>query len=214
MIDEYNANLSSKEKLSILRKHNIDKIIVAHLDINYLRNKSDSLIGQITGNIDILVVSKAKLDESFPIGQFIIEGFDVPYRVDRNSNGGGIPSKLLSAENSPTEAFFVEINLRKKKWLLSCSYNPNRENTENHLETLSKSLALYSSSYENPIIVDDFNVCVEEINMSRFCDIFGLKSLIKDVTCYKNPENPNSIDLTLTNSKFLIQNPCVIKAGL
>ena len=39
-----------------------------------------------------------------------------------------IPSKLLSVENSPTEAFFVEINLRKKKWLLSCAYNPNREN--------------------------------------------------------------------------------------
>ena len=67
-----------------------------------------------------------------------------------------IPSKLLPVENSPTETFFVEINLRKKKWLFSCSYNPNRENTEN----LSKSLALYSCSYENLIIVGDFNVCV------------------------------------------------------
>ena len=92
------------------------------------------------------------------MGQFIIEGFDVPYRVDRNANDGGImlfvkeniPSKLLSVENSPTETFFVEINLRKKKWLLSCSYNPNRENIENHLDTFSKSLALYSSSKEKP----------------------------------------------------------------
>ena len=48
----------------------------------------------------------------------------MPYRVDRNGNGRGImlfvrediPSKLLSVENSPIEAFFVEINLRKKKW--------------------------------------------------------------------------------------------------
>ena len=63
------------------------------------------------------------VDDNFQIGQFIIEGFDVPYRVDRNANGGGImlfvreniPSKLLSVENSPTEAFFVEINLKKKK---------------------------------------------------------------------------------------------------
>ena len=178
MINEYNANLSSKEKLGILRKRNIDKIIVAHLNINSLRNKFDSLIGQLTGNIDILMVSKIKLDESFPIGQFVIEGFGVPYRVDRNANGGGImlfvrddiPSKLLSVENSPTEAFFVEINLRKKKWLRSCSYNPNRENIENHLETLSENLALYSSSYENLIIVGNCNVCVEEICMSVFCD--------------------------------------------
>ena len=56
---------------------------------------------------------------------------------------------------------------------------------ENQLETLNKSLALYSSSYENLIIMADFNVCMEEINMSGFCDTFGLKSLIKDATCYK-----------------------------
>ena len=59
--------LSSKEKLSILRKRNIDKI-VAHLSINSLRNKLNSLEGQITGNIDILMVSERKLDESFPLG--------------------------------------------------------------------------------------------------------------------------------------------------
>ena len=60
------------------------------------------------------MVSETKLDESFPIGQFIIDVFGVPYRVDRNGLGGGlllfvredIPSKLLSAENSPTEALF------------------------------------------------------------------------------------------------------------
>ena len=114
LIDEYNANLSSKKKLSIIRKRKNDKIIVAHLNINSLRNNFDNLIGQITGNTDISMVSETKLDESFPIGQFIIEVFGVPYRVDRNGIGGGlmlfvredIPSKLLSAENSPTEALF------------------------------------------------------------------------------------------------------------
>ena len=35
----------------------------------------------------------------------------------------------------PNRDSFVEINLRKKKWLLSFSYNPNRENIENPLET-------------------------------------------------------------------------------
>ena len=88
------------------------------------------------------MVLETKLDESFPIGQFIIEGLGIPYRVDRNGNGGGlmlfvrvdIPSKLLSVENSPAEVFFVEINIRKRKWFLSSSYNPNRENMENHLE--------------------------------------------------------------------------------
>ena len=87
MIDGYNANLRFKEKLSIIRQRNIGKIIVARLNINPLRNKFDSLIDQITGRIDILMVSETKLDESFPIGQFVIEGFGVPYNVDRKDNG-------------------------------------------------------------------------------------------------------------------------------
>ena len=54
------------------------------------------------------MVSETKLDESFPIGQFVIEGFGVSYNVDRKDNGEwimlfvreGIPSKRLSVENS------------------------------------------------------------------------------------------------------------------
>ena len=110
--------------------------------------------------------------------------------------------------------FFDEINLREKKQLLSCSYHRNRENIKNHFETLSKNVALYSSSYENLIIIDEFNVCVEEISMSEFCDTFGLKSLIKDATCYRNPENTSSIDLILINNPHSFQNFCVIETNL
>ena len=54
------------------------------------------------------MVPETKLDESFPIGWFIIESFGIPYRVTyRNADGGGImlfikemiPSKLVSVEN-------------------------------------------------------------------------------------------------------------------
>ena len=76
--------------MSSFGKRNINETIVAHLNVNSLRNKFDSLAGQMTGNIDILMVSDVKLDESFLISQFIIKGFGVPYRVDRNANVGGI----------------------------------------------------------------------------------------------------------------------------
>ena len=110
--------------MRILRKRNINKTIVAHLNKKLLRNKFDSLIGQITGDIDILMVTEAKLDESFQTGQFIIESFEVTYTVDQNYNGRGImlivrediPSELHSIESSPTLVFFFKINLRKKKW--------------------------------------------------------------------------------------------------
>ena len=76
--------------MSLFGKRNINETIVAHLNVNSLRNKFNSLAGQMTGNIDILMVSDVKLDESFLISQFIIKGFGVPYRVDRNANVGGI----------------------------------------------------------------------------------------------------------------------------
>ena len=46
LIHEYNANLSSKEKLSIIRQRNIGKFIAAHLNINSLRNKFGSFLSQ------------------------------------------------------------------------------------------------------------------------------------------------------------------------
>ena len=87
----------------------------------------------IQDNIDILLVSETKLDDTFPVGQFYIDGYGTPYRFDRTSRGDrilldiseNISSKILKFEpvQNNFEGFLVEINLRKKKWLLSCSYN-------------------------------------------------------------------------------------------
>ena len=125
MIDEYmvqSMNMKCIESLKAIRKSNLNRIVVARLNINSLRNKFDYLIKQITGNIGILMISETKLDSSFPTGQFLINGYSEPFRIDRNSQGGGImlyvrediPPKLLGVETSPTEGFYVEINLRKK----------------------------------------------------------------------------------------------------
>ena len=81
----------------------------------------------------------------------MIDGYSPPFRLDRDNNGGGImlfvredfPCKLLSVENHPMEGFYVEINLRKTKWLLCCSYNPSRCKIDFHLENLNRSLALF-----------------------------------------------------------------------
>ena len=48
------------------------------------------LSDQIKGNIEVLLVSETKTDDSFPIGNFLIDEFSTPYRLDRNSNGGGL----------------------------------------------------------------------------------------------------------------------------
>ena len=58
------------------------------------------------------MISETKIEESFPLSQFMINGFSMPYRLtDRNAHGGGIlvyfrnniSAKLLKLENLPSD---------------------------------------------------------------------------------------------------------------
>ena len=40
--------------------------------------------------VDILMLSETKLDSTFPLIQFLINGLSVLHRLDQNSKGGGI----------------------------------------------------------------------------------------------------------------------------
>ena len=125
-----------------------------------------------------------------------------------------IPSKLLSTENAPFEGFCIEVNFRKKKWLLCVSNNPHSNTIDSHLGSLTRSLALYSWTYDNYIVVDNFNEEVDDTAMSDFSNKFDLFSLIKEPTSYKHPEKLCCIDLILTNKSHNFQNSCVIETGL
>ena len=168
------------------------------------------------------MISETKIDDSFPIANFLIDGFSQPSRLDRNFSGGGImlylrediPWNLLKVEALPREVAYVELKLRRENWLINCFHNPNRNAVGYHLETLSDFLDFHSSSYNNIIILGDFNVGVEEPHMKTFCENYNLQNLIKQPTCYKNPSRPTCIDLILTNVPPSLQRTCVIKTGL
>ena len=89
-ISEVVARDDSKEANDKLCKNNPKGLIIAQLNINSIRNKSDSLKFLVAKNVDILVVIETKIDGTFPSGQFLIEGFKPPLRYDRNKHGGGI----------------------------------------------------------------------------------------------------------------------------
>ena len=44
----------------------------------------------IRNNIDVLLISEAKLDASFASSQFILDGFTPPYRLDRTQHARAI----------------------------------------------------------------------------------------------------------------------------
>ena len=67
------------------------------------------------------MTSETKIDKSFPLGQFKVNGFNAPFSLNRNSNGRGfmifvredIPAKLITSETPPAEGLCVEVKLKK-----------------------------------------------------------------------------------------------------
>ena len=146
-LEKGNSNENFKYYFSSLRRKNLNRVILAQLNINSIRNKFNLLAEGIKGKVDVLMISETKIDETFPSRKFYVKGFSSPYRLDRNCYGGGIlvyvredfPSKLIEM-NSSVESISIELNLRKKKWLVYGSYNANNCNICDHLRSFGKSL--------------------------------------------------------------------------
>ena len=164
-----------------------EKIIVGYLNMNSIGNKFDALSFTIDTNIDILLISEIELDDSFSSAQYRLKGFYTPYRLDKNSRGGGlllifredIPSRFLNSGYACNiETMSVEINLRKIKWLLTCCYNPRKNLISSHLDYLNDILDKHSKSYQNLVFMGDFNVTMDDKFMIDFCELNDLSTLI------------------------------------
>ena len=132
------------------------------------------------------MVSETKIDNSFPVANFDIDGFSTPYRLDHDSNGGGIIlyvredisfNLLATDEINLIESSQIELNLANE--IISCSYNSNKAMICNQLYALNTYLDLRSLTYKKVLTLIDF---------------------IKQPTCHKNPGNPVYIDLILSNT--------------
>ena len=174
-------------------------------------------------NIDILVISETKIDKSFPVNQFSIDWYYLPYRLDRNQDGGGllvyfrtgIPSrKLKTYLPDNVEGIFLDMNMRNKKWLIFAGHNPKKEHIGPFLSHVGKSLDYQIGKYENLILIGDFNSQMEEDAMKEFCDTYNLKNLITEPTCFKNAQNPTLIDLILTNKPKSFHSSMCIETGI
>ena len=152
--------------LKEIRVKNLNRIIIGHLNVNSLAAKIDSLKVIIPGNIDVMVITESKLDDSYPNSQFFIDGFSEPYRLDRNVNGGGlliytredIPCKQLFDHSFPDdiEGMFVELNFRKCKWLLGGVYHPPSQRDDYFFNCLGNAINVYNT-YDKILLVGDFN---------------------------------------------------------
>ena len=85
--------------------------------------------------------------------------------------GDDIPCRVLKSHSIPQmfEGIVLEINLRKVKWLLFVGYNPHKDSTSIFLTQLSHILDYYLSTYDNYILIGDFNSEPNEEIMKVFC---------------------------------------------
>ena len=119
-------------RFKMIRAENFDNIAVGTLNINSISPKFDEFKLMASGYIDVITVTETKLDDSFSKAQFCTDSFSIPYRLDKNRNGGGlvvyvrddIPSKMLTKHylSEDIKAAFIELNFPKCKWLLCATY--------------------------------------------------------------------------------------------
>ena len=64
--------------------------MVTLTSILYLISLTVISLNFLSNSLDVFVISEAKLDETFPEGQFLMDRFTAPYRMDRHTNVGGI----------------------------------------------------------------------------------------------------------------------------
>ena len=83
-----------------------------------------------------------------------------------------------------------------------------------HLNEIGPSLNLLSSRYEKFLLLGDFNAEPTTTTVSDFCEIYNLKNIIKDKTCFKNPSPSTCTDLMITNQPRSFKHSAVIEIGL
>ena len=130
------------------------------------------------------------------------------FRKDRNKFGGGlilfvkenIPYKVVNTFHFSEECEIISLDfsISNKKWLLLSIYNPRSQNEASFVEQIKLTLNTYSTSYENFLLIGDFNMTTENSKLQDLMDAFCLDNLIKEPICFKSTV-PNTIDLTVTN---------------
>ena len=128
-----------------------------------------------------------------------------------------IPSKFLRQykPNSSVENIFTEINLRSKKWFLSCSYNPNLTLLNNHIQNISRVLDFYSSKYDNFIVLGVF--CKKGVlrNFTKFIGKHLCQSLFFNKVAGPRPTEVFSCEFCeISRNTFSHRTPLVAASGI
>ena len=81
------------------------------------------------------------------------------------------------------------------------------------MDQLSGTLSFYTTTYDNFLLLGDFNISHDDKRLKEFCNSFSLGHTIKTPTCSMGTNLP-SIDHIVTNMTFLIMKSCTEETGI
>ena len=127
-----------------------------------------------------------------------------------------IPTKEIKIKFLPsdTECLFIELNIRKTKWLIVGCYHPPSQNDNYFFYNLSKALDSLNLNYEKFLLVGDFNSEDHETEITNFLKNYEAQNIVKQKTCFKSISNPSCIDLFITNSAKSFQHTHSFSCGI
>ena len=70
------------------------------------------------------------------------------------------------------------------------------------------------NKYDNILFFEDFNSERLENYLNDFCNVYNWRNIVKERTCFKNPDNPSCIHLFLVNRPRVFQNTVAVEKGI
>ena len=123
---------------------------------------------------------------------------------------GIIFKRVKQFETVISESICSETTISKKKWFCMSIYRlPNFNNLDMFFKEVSDSLNKASLTYENFIIMGDFNIeintaVIDVDKLDEFCNLFDLTNSIKTETCCTK-NHKSTKDLFLANRPMSFQ---------
>ena len=82
-------NQDPSEVIKNIKLSNVNRLIMGQLNVNGLKNKIDPIKLLAEGNIDVLVITESKLDQSFPFNNSLLTVFHCLIDVTEMPKGEG-----------------------------------------------------------------------------------------------------------------------------
>ena len=79
---------------------------------------------------------------------------------------------------SNIESICLELNLRKRKWLVISIYKPPSYSEDAFIKSLFSCLTNASKEFDNIVLLGDFSLTAENTKMEQLLNTSSLKSLI------------------------------------